>query len=52
MKGTPYWPTHPKSFEIADSLTRAIQRAILDQEPVQESLDKAKGEIDALLQQP
>lgn len=52
MKGTPYWPTHPKSFEIADSLTRALQRAILDQEPVQESLNKAKEEIDALLKQP
>ena len=52
MKGTPYWPTHPKSFEIADSLTRAVQRAILDQEPVQESLDKAKEEIDELLKQP
>ena len=49
MKGTPYWPTHPKSFEIADSLVRAIQRAVLDGAPVQESLDQAKAEIDALL---
>ncbi len=49
MKGTPYWPTHPKSFEIADALGRAIQRAVLDRVPVQESLDQAKSEIDALL---
>ncbi len=49
MKGTPYWPTHPKSFEIADSLVRALQRAVLDEAPVQESLDQAKAEIDALL---
>jgi multiple sugar transport system substrate-binding protein len=49
MKGTPYWPTHPKSFEIADSLTRAIQRTMMDKMPAQESLDKAKQEIDALL---
>jgi len=52
MKGTPYWPTHAKSFEIADALTRAIQRAILDKAPVKESLDKAKEEIDGLLKQP
>lgn len=49
MKGTPYWPTHPKSFEIADALVRAVQRAVLDRAPVQESLDQAKSEIDALL---
>lgn len=49
MKGTPYWPTHPKSFEIADALGRAVQRAVLDRAPVQESLDQAKSEIDALL---
>ncbi len=51
MKGTPYWPTHPKSFEIADSLVRAVQRAVLDRAPVQGSLDQAKAEIDALLAQ-
>jgi multiple sugar transport system substrate-binding protein len=49
MKGTPYWPTHPKSFEIADALVRAVQRAVLDRAPVQKSLDQAKSEIDALL---
>jgi multiple sugar transport system substrate-binding protein len=51
MKGTPYWPTHPKSFEIADSLGRAIQRTTLNKMPAQESLDTAKQEIDALLKQ-
>ncbi len=51
MKGTPYWPTHPKSFEIADALVRAVQRAVLDRAPVQASLDQAKAEIDALLVQ-
>jgi len=52
MKGTPTWPTNAKSFEIADALTRAIQRAVMDKNPVKDSLDKAKAEIDALLAKP
>jgi len=52
MKGTPTWPTNAKSFEIADALTRAIQRAVMDKNPVKDSLDKAKQEIDALLAKP
>jgi ABC-type glycerol-3-phosphate transport system substrate-binding protein len=49
MKGTPYWPTHAKSFEIADALTRAIQRSLMNKMSAKESLDSAKQEIDALL---
>jgi multiple sugar transport system substrate-binding protein len=49
MKGTPYWPTHAKSFEIADVLTRAVQRTMMNNMPAKESLDSAKQEIDALL---
>jgi multiple sugar transport system substrate-binding protein len=49
MKGTPYWPTHAKSFEIADALTRAIQRTMMNNMPAKDSLDTAKQEIDALL---
>jgi len=51
MKGTPYWPTHPLSFEIADVLTRAIQRSVMEEMSPQESLDQAKIEIDDLLKQ-
>lgn len=49
MEGTPYWPTHPKSFEIHDVLLRALQRVVTDQQPVQESLDQAKQEMDEVL---
>ena len=52
MVGTPYWPTHPKSFEILDSLTRALQRVVTEQEDVQQALDTAKSEIDAMLAAP
>jgi len=50
MEGTPYWPTHPKSFEISDALTRALQRMVMDNQPVEETLNQAKQEIDELLQ--
>jgi multiple sugar transport system substrate-binding protein len=51
MEGTPYFPAHPKAFEMLDVLTRALQRVVTEQQDPQESLDAAKAEIDALLQQ-
>jgi multiple sugar transport system substrate-binding protein len=50
MEGTPYFPAHPKAFEMLDVLTRALQRVVTEQQDPQESLDAAKAEIDALLQ--
>jgi len=52
MEGSPYFPAHPKAFEMLDVLTRALQRAVTEQQDPQESLDAAKAEIDALLQNP
>ncbi len=51
MEGTPYFPGHPKAFEMLDVLTRALQRVVTEQQDPQVSLDTAKGEIDALLKQ-
>jgi len=51
MKGTPYWPAHPKTFEISDALTRAVQRAVTENQPAAEALRQAKQEIDALLKE-
>ena len=49
MENTPYWPTHAKAFEIHEAISRAIQRAVTEQQPVQEALDQAKQEIDEAL---
>lgn len=51
MEGTPYFPAHPKSFEMLDVLTRALQRVTTEKQDVQEALDQAKSEIDALIQE-
>jgi multiple sugar transport system substrate-binding protein len=52
MEGSPYFPAHPKAFEMLDVLTRALQRVVTENQDPQESLDTAKAEIDALLQNP
>jgi multiple sugar transport system substrate-binding protein len=51
MESTPYFPAHPKAFEILDVLTRAFQRVVTEQQDPQESLNAAKAEIDTLLTQ-
>lgn len=51
MEGTPYWPAHPKTFEMSDVLVRAVQRAVTENQPAAEALAQAKQEIDALLQE-
>ena len=52
MEGSPYFPAHPKAFEMLDVLTRALQRVVTEEQDPQASLDAAKAEIDALLQNP
>ncbi|MFW6116700.1 MAG: hypothetical protein ACOC6F_03140, partial [bacterium] len=49
MEDTPYWLVHGETFAIADTLIRALQRVVMDDQPVQDALDQANAEIDELL---
>ena len=49
MTNTPGWPVVAKSFELYDSLNRALQRVMTDQQTVEEALNQAKSEMDAIL---
>lgn len=49
MTNTPGWPVIPKSFELYDSLNRALQRVMTNQQSIDEALNQAKEEMDAIL---